>query len=277
MSPAPPNGSNAARPVSGGPIPQWTLERYALGELPPDQTRVIRQQIADDPAAAAQLRELESDDRAIRMRYPAGKMAEQIRSKAGVVEPRRRVSRWAMAAPVLAMAAALMLVVLPGIPDTIENTDIQLIDDGGIIAKGTGDAILRVVRQADDAVLDDGALVAAGDILGFRYNAAGARHGVLLSVDGNGVVTLHFPPEMLGATMLESGTVTLDLAYELDDAPEFERFFLVTADTPIDVGAVIAAARALVNDDARDGDPTLPEGAQWTDLLLRKRATTEAP
>ncbi len=41
------------------------------------------------------------------------------------------------------------------------------------------------------------------------------------------------------------GPVVLPSAYELDDAPGFERFFLVYSAKPFDVAAVDPAARAL--------------------------------
>ena len=37
----------------------------------------------------------------------------------------------------------------------------------------------------------------------------------------------------------------LPSAYELDNAPAFERFFLVRADEPFDVAPIVAAARTL--------------------------------
>ncbi len=257
-----------ADPRLRGPIPAWKLERYALGELPPDELVALRRQIAEDPAAAAQLQALENDDRAIRMALPPARMAAEIRAKAGVAAP-RPARPWVVFAPVAAMAAAVALALMPG-PGRDTGPDLPPSDRDGIIAKGDGEAILSVIRQADAAELADGATVVAGDVLGFRYNAAGAAHGVLFSIDGNGVVTVHVPPEGIGSTLLPAGTVTLDLAYELDDAPDFERFFLVTGDRPIDMAALLAAARRLAQDGADAGLPALDDDLAVTDLLLEK-------
>lgn len=276
MSPGP---RDTDRPVDAtsapaGPLPQWKLERYALGELPPDELRRVRQQLDQDPAAAARLRDLENDDRAILMQYPAARMAAEIRAKAGVAAPARRMSPWVALGPVAALAAAVALVVLPGPADKPGGEHITAPADG-IIAKGDGEPTLDIVRQDDEARLSDGDLVAEGDVLGFRYHAAGAPHGVLFSIDGGGVITLHFPPDALASSLLGTGRVTLDLAYELDDAPAFERFFFVTGEAPIDVEAVLEAAQELVGAGAEGAELELPEGLQVTDLLLRKPTAGE--
>lgn len=68
------------------------------------------------------------------------------------------------------------------------------------------------------------------------YVAAGRAHGVIVSIDGRGQVTLHFPADAGAPTALESGrAVPLSHSYELDDAPLFERFMFVTAEAPDDL------------------------------------------
>ena len=84
-------------------------------------------------------------------------------------------------------------------------------------------------------------------------------------------VTLHYPESPNGSTALEPKGV-LPSAYELDDAPEFERFVLVTSKEPVQVERVLEAARILAGDRARARDAKLPlpgELAQ-TSLILRK-------
>jgi hypothetical protein len=65
----------------------------------------------------------------------------------------------------------------------------------------------------------------------------------------------------------------LDYAYQLDDAPGFERFFLVTADRAPAVDEVLAAGRRLASDprQARQANLALPAGLeQWSVLLAKK-------
>ncbi|NOK18212.1 ActD-like protein, partial [Corallococcus carmarthensis] len=120
--------------------------------------------------------------------------------------------------------------------------------------------------------LTDGAPAQAGDVVQLSYTAAGHAHGVILSVDGRGTVTPHLPA--LGDTSVpleRSGAHLLPRAYELDDAPGFERFFLITADAPFELEGVMAAARVLATSpEARTAPLTLPAGLGQTSFLLEK-------
>ena len=90
------------------------------------------------------------------------------------------------------------------------------------------------------------ARAAAGDLLQLGYVAAGQAHGVILSVDGRGAVTQHFPaPGSTATALAPHGQQALPQAYELDDAPDFERFFFVTSRAPLDPAPLLAAARRL--------------------------------
>ncbi|MEZ4464913.1 MAG: hypothetical protein R3F43_10545 [bacterium] len=111
----------------------------------------------------------------------------------------------------------------------------------------------------------------AGDVLQLTYAARGAGHGVLFSVDGRGPSRCTSPTRPAPTRPARGpAAVTLPHAYQLDDAPRFERFF-VTAHHPLDVGELLAEARQLAADDAaEDAAPALPADVAWTDLLLRK-------
>jgi hypothetical protein len=82
-------------------------------------------------------------------------------------------------------------------------------------------------------------------VLQVSYVALGRPYGVIFSIDGAGVVTLHHPTSAEGEQALVDldGAVPLPSAYELDDAPRFEKFFFVTALHPLDVTAILEKAR----------------------------------
>jgi hypothetical protein len=61
---------------------------------------------------------------------------------------------------------------------------------------------------------------------------------LIASIDGAGVVTLHYPANADApalATALAQKPTSLPQAYVLDDAPQFERFFFITSEDPIEV------------------------------------------
>jgi len=136
---------------------------------------------------------------------------------------------------------------------------------------------LRLHRQRNGAIeeLHDGDVARAGDLVQISYMAAGNRHGVVLSLDGRGQVTLHHPARPDGSTALEArGEHALDHAYELDDAQAYERFVLVTAgDEALSTATVLAAARDLAGRGraGRHSPLPLPERWQQSSILLHKR------
>ena len=84
----------------------------------------------------------------------------------------------------------------------------------------------------------------AGDLIQVFYRAAGKPFGVIVSVDGRGTVTRHLPASGTRAVRLIQGDpVSLDYSYELDDAPNWERFYFLTANTSFDVRDVTRAAK----------------------------------
>jgi hypothetical protein len=125
--------------------------------------------------------------------------------------------------------------------------------------------------------LADGAAARAGDVIQLSYLSAGARYGVIFSIDGRGVVTFHLPEGWEGGPTRSpaldgSGEVTLASAYELDDAPSFERFFLVYGDAPFEVSDAAGPARRLAArpDAALRGRLGLPRTLRQASFLLVK-------
>ena len=123
--------------------------------------------------------------------------------------------------------------------------------------------------------LGDGEVARPGDIVQVSYVAAGNKHGVVLSLDGRGAVTLHHPGRADDvATLQARGEHPLPHSFQLDRAPEFERFFLVTSgDAPTDVAVVLDAARRLAAAGpavSRAERLPLPDAWQQASLLLHK-------
>jgi hypothetical protein len=111
---------------------------------------------------------------------------------------------------------------------------------------------LYVYRKRGQRIVRVGAGARArrGDLLQLGYDAAGALHGAIFSLDGRGRVSLHFPRSAGASTRLSGGRPhLLPYAFELDDAPSYEHFVMFLSDRPI-------AVRALRAQLKRDGiDP----------------------
>lgn len=136
---------------------------------------------------------------------------------------------------------------------------------------------LHVHRQRDGQVeqLHDGSMAREGDLVQISYMAVGNHYGVVVSLDGRGVVTLHHPERpRTQATLVARGEHALGHAYELDDAETFERFVFVTSgDEPLDPAVVLDAARSLAHrgEAARHSPLPLPGRWQQSSITLDKR------
>jgi hypothetical protein len=110
--------------------------------------------------------------------------------------------------------------------------------------------------------------VRANEVVQVAYQVARPGYGVILSVDGRGVVTVHHPEGGTEAAPLTPGRqVPLPHAYRLDDAPAFERFHLVVAGEPFPVDTAVTAARRT----ARSGGDRLDLPGRFAQLEVTVR------
>ncbi|MFP4329342.1 MAG: hypothetical protein ACLFP6_01360 [Spirochaetaceae bacterium] len=249
-------------------ITDFHLEQYLLGEAP----EWVAEAISSDPGARRRLKALEKDTVAFHNSYPTDEMVSSImerarreqeaaREEGGTTDrlldfPGQRVGaflRRLAPPPVLAFGAlaALALVIL--IP-TLQNSAPGIVSPTGqdeyVRLKGFEPSLSVYRREPGGEVvkLASGERVEAGDSLQLAYNSAGAAYGMILSVDGRGTVTLHFPSTPSEAENLTSpGEIPLSYSYVLDDAPLFERFFFVAATERLDVPAIITATEELLD------------------------------
>jgi len=257
-------------------VPDISLERYRLQELPPGEADRVKDRLRHDEALRRRLAALERSDDAILREYPPDWLTGQIRQRLAARDhasrPSSRVAAyWAIPAGVL-VAALLLIAIVPRVGPFAANSGGT--SDAGDRIKGLSPA-LTVYRQTADGseTLADGTVAHAGDVVRVGYRAAGRRYGLILSVDGRAVVTMHLPPQGDRAAALErESTVLLDQAYELDDAPRWERFYFITGDTPFAVAPIVDAAHRA----AIEGQPpralSLPRGLEQSSFALQKES-----
>lgn len=261
------------------PVPTVILERFRRGELPPDAMRKLQARCEHDADMRAALAALAVSDAEIlsvlppeiflqqlRQREKLAQAAERMKSPAheathlsqALTSPRlkprpawlRPAFSLALATLLAAPAAIIYLRQPVGLPFTGTQTKQPSERLKGLEPKLV---LFRKALQGAEP-LHPGDPVGPGAILRIGYQAAGLRYGAILSCDGNGQVTVHFPVQGEQAATLEAGESLLPTAYELDAAPEYERFFLVTADTPF----TLAPLRQTL---ARDRDLTQLQAA----------------
>ncbi len=122
-------------------------------------------------------------------------------------------------------------------------------------------------------LLGNNSPVKKNDILQLSYNSAGYKYGIIFSIDGNGTVSLHFPEADTSSSKLKPGMeVPLPYAYKLDDAPYFERFFLITSNSGINVDKFLKDVKKLSLSRVADKNFNLniPGGFRQSSILLKK-------
>jgi anti-sigma factor RsiW len=234
-----------SRETREGRVPDLLLERYWLGEMLPDERGQLERALEQNEELRRRLEELERSDAEIRRSHPPEWLAARVEERRPKPQPGRRRPFWAVAWPVpLAVAATVLAVFAPRLLGPPRPGPVPAAENGDRI-KGLEPALsLHRKTVAGSELLAERALVRAGELVRIGYRSAGRPYGVIFSLDGRGAVTLHLPSGGERAARLHSGdTVLLDRAYELDDAPRWECFYLVTSETPFDVAPVLQAAR----------------------------------
>jgi hypothetical protein len=248
----------SARPSVLTRVPDLVLERYHLGEMTPDESAAFERRLHGDDELRQRLQALESSDEDIRRRHSTAVLAASVRQRleARAADAPRMAGagvfglRWRTAA---ALAGVLVLLVLVGPP---------LLGPGDESTEGIKglEPTLLLFRKTPvgSEELRDGTTARAGDLIRIGYRAAGQRWGVIVSVDGRGVVTQHLPRDGAHAARLSTDSqALLDSAYELDDAPKWERFYFVAGSAPFDTAPVIEAANGVAASSSAGPPPAL--------------------
>ena len=280
--------------------PTWLLERLAQGELDAAEAERLRVRLAAEGRSLdAELAALAQSNRVLLAEQPTASMAAAIRQRAArataMAAAQRAPRRWGPWIPSLALVGSLGVALLvvrggqhPSLTPRAAVTPPSASDDEPTQIKGDAPRTaprLLVYRQRGalggsggdvrPERLSDGASAAHGDLLQLAYAAArDGRYGVVISIDGAGRVTQHLPEEgaVSSAPLRSTREIRLPSAYELDDAPGFERFVFITAARPFPVAVALDAARALAADGlrARSLPLGLPPVFHQTSVLLHK-------
>lgn len=260
--------------MSKNNIPEIILERYVLKELPEEKMKEVEEYLIKNPYAKRRVEEIELANAEILRNYPAEEIAVEINRRLAVSEKRQKnikadkVKRLYLPSFAIAAAAVILIVIFP----LVRPVDDLLKNNNGVeITRAKGEnAGLLVYRKRGSRVelLKSGAEARKGDLLQIAYFSIEDGYGTVLSIDGRGTVTLHFPGDADSSTALKKGKKSLlPNAYELDDAPEFERFFFITGKSELDVRRLLSAAKAL---------SVIPGLAMIEDLKIDKSLNQES-
>ncbi|WP_290737472.1 hypothetical protein [Fibrobacter sp. UBA3718] len=230
-------------------IPDWKLERYLTGDLPEGEMREIRELEKTDEKLAHRVKLLREDNVAILRKMPFERLAEKMDARDNGAERKDNVARFGFVK--FAAAAALVLAVVsvalfsqreigPATDGGALAMDVALADvpDDGTRIKGL-DARMEVWKKTGDSAVQMSNLGEAreGDEIQLRYAVPEKCYGMLFSMDGNGTVTMHMADGSQAIALEPGKMTTLPFAYKLDNAPKFEKFFLLTSRAAFELDA----------------------------------------
>lgn len=220
-------------------ISDLTLERYLLGELSAEEMKALQQREAEDEIFAARVRALRQENARVLAENPFEALEEKLDAVESV-RSAKGLNRYA-----LAMKVAAALVVALGIFSAVfMNRDVVVADaanpsmevaladvqDDGVRIKGMSPSLEVWKKTGDSAVqVQNLGEATEGDEIQLRYRVAQKCYGMLISMDGNGTVTMHMGKGNTAVPLEPGKMTTLPFAYKLDNAPKFEKFFLLTS------------------------------------------------
>ncbi len=248
-------------------ISDFKLERYLLGELPEKEMRELQERELSDEIFAARVREMREQGKRFLAENPFAALDDKldaIEDSKSSVDGQSNVLWLKVAAALVIALGIFSVVVLNRDVATYDNhsasMEVAMADvDNGTRIKGM-QATLEVWKKTGDSAVQMVNLGNAyeGDEIQLRYRVPQKCFGMLISMDGNGTITMHMG-EGDKAIELEPGKMTtLPFAYKLDNAPKFEKFFLLTSQNSFGI-------------DGNDIDKSLKQtGVETVSFTLRK-------
>lgn len=260
------------------------LERYACGEVTDEEKLLVEEECRNDSNLSAQLAALKRSDAEILSTYSPRKIANEIALKMHREQVRITMSDDVSAVisnrdrlrllPAWSYSLLLLLVFIVPLSVHYLNSRVPV----GERTKGFGPT-LSIYRDEGNSYnkLPDSAVVTEGDRLQIGYTAADKKFGVIFSVDGNGVISLHYPTDTLteqtGSRLEQEGEQLLNTSFELDSAPLFERFYFLTSNDTIDVTGLINLCRMhFINEvnNVSERIDVLPKAINQSTITLKK-------
>lgn len=257
-------------------IPELFAEAFALSEMSEAEAKELGQS-----ELVSRRLEIEKSNAEILQRLPAERMVPAIQSRYAMEksrlksQKRKSAIKWSLYG-IFAPAVCTAVILLWMQPDTnlLTHSTKGPAEQETVRIKGLK-PYLAIYRKTEKGIeqLTDGAPAKAGDLIQIAYMAVEQKFGVIISIDGAGSVSLHYPQQVSDSTLLVQKKETLlQRSYELDAAPMFERFIFVTSDQPIDVTKVLKSAELLSTQKKKVETQklTLPKNWRQNSYILTK-------
>lgn len=102
-------------------------------------------------------------------------------------------------------------------------------------------SVIKLYKKVngENKIVEESDSFKQGDVLQITYFTSKWKYGSIISLDGDGVATLHYPSTFQDDGYLINDTeAILPYSYQLDDAKGFERFYFIVSDKSFDIEEV---------------------------------------
>lgn len=256
-------------------ISDLKLERYYLGELSQKEMALLSEYIDTHPEEQNRLDEIEKSNKEILEQYPVDFITRAIEQQyAGETEAQPKHKSWSLMWKSISIAVPIAAMLLAMIVFAPQFINVPITDTPEVIRiKGSTRLIIQRKRGDEIKFLEANDMARENDVLQIMYFAEHFKYGVIFSIDGNLVITLHYPDTVNETTAIETGkTVQVPSSYQLDNAPNFERFFFISSATEIKIVDVLKAAEKLAKNKntAMKADLELSENIKQVSTIILK-------
>lgn len=228
-------------------IPDWKLEKYLTGDLPASEMRELRELEATDEVFAGRVRMFREDNLAILRKMPFKSLEAKLNGGAGSADSSAPRFAWVKIAAAVVVALGIFSAVFVVDKDDIIHSsetveiaagmDVAMADvEDGTRIKGM-ESRMEIWKKTTKGIvqLENLSDASEGDEIQLRYSVPQKCFGILFSMDGNGTLTMHMGNENKAIALEPGKMVTLPFAYKLDNAPKFEKFFLLTSSSEFEL------------------------------------------
>jgi hypothetical protein len=222
-------------------ITDFDIEQFILGEVESEKRDFILNELNSSSELRSKVEKIKLENVRFLEENPAHLMVTQIENKSLRKELDKPLysSKW-LAIPTVTLVL-LMTFIIPSEYFSQNGNVVGVWSSSSYEERIKGEEFsMQIHRKTSNSVslLSDSMKVSEGDLLQISIKYLVSTFAAVLSVDGRGVVTTHFPNEGYQGELKNQGLYILPFSYELDDAPKYEKFYLITSDAPIDLNSV---------------------------------------
>jgi hypothetical protein len=220
-------------------IPDLKLEQYLLGELDTPEMEHITAQCSKDEQLQNRIETLSQIEKEFADKYPLDWFLRRVSHNN--IQP--EITKPSFRLALMPIVCTLLLFPLAYFYISMSK------NSGSPMIRSKGDAFFFTVYRKTALghdLLPDGSVVREKDLLQIEYTAdTPLLYGLIVSLDGNGHITIHFGDENGSAEQLLERNKMLPFSYELDNAPGFEKFFFIAGKNRFSLNDCISICKKM--------------------------------